>query len=122
MFTFLSKEKAIQCAKKLPDGVYISFPVATRRYISIWGKKSGPMGRVHGLIINKEKGIATVYHASIDQGRVASEPFEQYVLAPGSRLFRGYKIYQIDRQYKLNSSDINQEKIDEIMSCEQSLL
>ena len=121
-FTYLSKFKAIDCLEKAPDGVYMVFPVATPKYLAIWGKKSGPMGRVHGLIVNKEK-IPQVFHASIDWGRIMTEPFKTYVLAPGSNLFKGYKIYKIDDQYKISApQDKNKEKIQKILACERQIL
>jgi hypothetical protein len=122
VFTFLSRKKAIKCARRLDDGLYLAFPVATQRYISIWGKKSGPMGRVHGLIINKENNESTVFHASIDQGRVASEPFDKYVNASGSRLFRGYKIYRIKNIYSPKDNNIlSSENLNNILSCEKKI-
>ena len=57
------------------------------------------MGLVHGLLINKENNFSMVYHASIDRRKVASEAFSTYVRAPGSRLFKGYKIYSISSSY-----------------------
>ena len=119
-FSYLTPKRAISCMNKAPNGLYMAFPIATARYLRIWGKKSGPMGRVHGLIINKEENKAEVYHASIDWGKVKHEPFDRYVLAPGSRLFKGYKIYQIGKTFTPQGSRLTPEEL-EILMCEKEL-
>jgi hypothetical protein len=115
----MSPEKAITCAEFLDGGIYFAFPVASPRYLRIWGKRSGPMGLVHGLIINKENNLSTVYHASIDRKEVASESFSRYVRAPGSRLFKGYKIFSIAPFYNPDKEKkFTRENFNNILSCE----
>ena len=122
VFTFLTPRKAINCVDGLSDGIYLAFPVATTKYLSIWGKKSGPMGLVHGLVVNKEEGKAIVYHASIDRGKVAHEPFSKYVKAPGSALFKGYKIYELKEYYDpVKDKKFSNKDFQEILTCEASL-
>lgn len=117
-FTYLSPEKAISCMRTLPDGIYLAFPVAGNRYNAIWGKKSGPMGRVHGLFVDKQNGQSQVFHASIDRGKVANEPFEQYILSAGSGLFKGYSIFTISAKYFPTKGEISS-KGKEIINCEK---
>jgi len=119
-FSYLSKEKSLSCMKSLPDGIYMVFPVAGRRYNQIWGRKSGPMGRVHGLMVDKHKGNSQVFHASIEKGKVLSEPFERYVNGMGSRLFKGYSIFSISNTYMAKKIS-DQGKIKKILECEKNL-
>ena len=120
-FSYLSKEKTLKCSEGLEDGVYMAFPIASKDYLKIWGRKSGPMGLVHGLIINRENRKSVVYHASIDRGMVAHEPFDKYILSFGSRLFKGYKIFKISPTLKTSSDEDHIVQFSKTIACENNL-
>ena len=97
-FAYFSPNALLQCLDNLSDGVYMIFPVASRQYNEIWGKKSGPMGRVHGLILDKEVGVAQVYHASIDKNKVQRLPAQSYIESLAAVNFDGYQLYRLHSQ------------------------
>ncbi|MAA79466.1 MAG: hypothetical protein CL916_09420 [Deltaproteobacteria bacterium] len=95
-FSYFSPNALLSCAPHLPSGVYVIFPVAMNRYIEVWGKQSGPMGRVHGLIFDKEDTYSQVYHASVLEKQIQSMTLLEYVSSGAAGLFEGYQIYMLE--------------------------
>ena len=95
-FAYFSPNALLSCAPHLPSGVYVIFPVAMDRYIEVWGQKSGPMGRVHGLILDKDGDYAQVYHASVQEKEVRSMTLLKYVSSGAAGLFEGYQVYMLE--------------------------
>lgn len=119
----------LECAKSLKPNVYVIFPVATERYIKIFGKPSGPMGLVHGLILDvtPDEGAPqkVIHHASITRRAVISKNLETYITSPATKNFLGYTLWELDPNwdYKAASGappdEIN--KINELLECEKNL-
>lgn len=98
-FSYFSPNALLRCAENLHDGIYLVFPIAMDRYIEVWGQQSGPMGRVHGLILNQEEGHSQVYHASVKQQKVLSKPLLEYVSSGAAGLFQGYQVYMLSSSF-----------------------
>jgi hypothetical protein len=97
--------------------VYLVFPIAMDRYIEVWGKKSGPMGRVHGLILNQEEGNSQVYHASVKQKSVQSTPLSEYVSSGAAGLFQGYQVYMLSSSF--SAAKPKSEQHQHALDCEK---
>lgn len=118
-FSYFSPNALLSCAQQLPAGIYIIFPIAMDRYIEVWGEKSGPMGRVHGLILDKEDTHTQVYHASVQEKKVQSLTLLDYVSSGAAGLFEGYQVYMLEPTFPepQNNLDHHQETVD----CERKM-
>ena len=118
-FQYFSPNALLQCVPHIPAGVYMIFPVASIRYNEIWGKESGPMGRVHGLFLDKEGTYAQVFHASITKKKVVTTSLQKYVESLDAALFDGYQLYQISSTISPSQPFRAHE---EAISCEQRMI
>lgn len=131
---YIEPQQLDGCARRLENGVYFVFPVSSDPYIARYGKESGPMGMVHGLIMDVrnvtsgEGGVKaiTVHHASITKKRVVSRGLNEYVLGKASSLFAGYTIWGLDLgwDYKAKTEIPAEDKtrIEESLRCEDGLV
>ena len=119
-FSYFSPNALLSCASRLPDGIYVLFPIAMDEYIAVWGQRSGPMGRVHGLILNQEGGSSQVYHASIKQKRVQTLPLLDYISSASAGLFEGYQLFMLSPEFPeaKEKTTTHQQALD----CEQRIL
>lgn len=131
---YIEPQQLDGCARRLENGVYFIFPVSSDPYIARYGKESGPMGMVHGLIMDVrnmtsgEGGVKaiTVHHASITKQRVVSRGLNEYVLGKASSLFAGYTIWGLDLGWDSTASSeipaAEKTRIDELLRCEKGLV
>ena len=118
-FSYFSPNALLSCAPQLPSGIYVVFPVAMNRYIEIWGKESGPMGRVHGLILDKEDSFAHIHHASVQEEKIQSMTLLEYVSSGAAGLFEGYQIYMLEPTFPAEKHMSNHYQ--QITDCERKL-
>jgi hypothetical protein len=122
---FMSRKATLHCARHLPEGLYVAFAIAKDRYIDLHGASSGPMGRVHGLIIDlsgppgRNPSDTVVVHASTDAGRVSRVPLDEYV-GRMRGIHQGYDFYRLDPAWQPSKSPVNAE-MREILQCERTL-
>ncbi len=120
---YLSPQKSKECIQALSPGIYMIFPIAGNRYNKIWGKNSGPMGHVHGIILDIQTGRkATIYHASVSDKKVSNTSFDEYINSTNARLFLGYNIYNLEPVWGNDSSKKFEKIHKEILSCEKKLV
>src|SRR2546430_13172791 len=99
--SYLSPDDTVSVTRVLPAGYYFLFGVATAHYQKLYGKNSGPMGLVHGLIVEVRGDPKTrdvdddviVYHASTSAKRVMHEPFAKYAKKMKQKMHKGYAVY-----------------------------
>ena len=118
-FSYFSPNAVLSCVPNLPSGIYVVFPVAMDRYIEVWGKKSGPMGRVHGLILDKEDNHQRVYHASVQEKQVQSMTMLEYVSSEAAGLFEGYQIYLLVPTFPAAPTELEQHR--RTVDCERKI-
>lgn len=119
-FSYFSPNALLSCVPNIPSGIYLIFPIAMDRYIEVWGKESGPMGRVHGLILDKDGTSANVYHASIQEKKVHGMTLLEYVSSGAAGLFEGYQIYMLESNFP--PIRYNTDHYQQITDCERKAL
>ena len=91
---YLSASALSSCVVALPPGYYIAFPIASDDYLEKY-HHSGPMGRVHGLLLEVTEQATTVHHASTAYEAIVSDPLAVFLDDIGD-FFRGYDLYTFD--------------------------
>ncbi|MEC7986218.1 MAG: N-acetylmuramoyl-L-alanine amidase-like domain-containing protein [Myxococcota bacterium] len=117
---YMSPNQTHRCAKNLPDGIYLLLPIAGEQYLDIWAKDSGPMGHVHGFILDKDGVHLQIYHASLEKGKIATEMLKEYIRTDSAQLFVGYKIYALQSKFYRDPRiySYNPNNIRKIQHCE----
>ncbi len=118
--SYLSPNQTHRCTKNIPSGIYLLLPIASDAYLKIWGKESGPMGHVHGFLLDKDGTSVYLHHASLDRGKVTAVALKDYLRSESAQLFDGYKLYALQpyfyrdpQTYAYNPNDIRK-----IQHCE----
>lgn len=119
-FSYFSPNALLACTSQLPDGIYVVFPIAMDEYISVWGQQSGPMGRVHGLILNQEGGTSQVYHASVEKERIQTLPLLDYISSASAGLFQGYQVFMLSPTFPAVKEKSHAHQ--KVLDCEQRIL
>ena len=89
----LTPDRLQRCILSLPKGFYVAFAVPSKWWLSEY-YPIGKMGRVHSLIIDSTSDTVQVHHASLDYGRVKTEPLTDFVKRL-SGVFDGYSLYRL---------------------------
>ncbi len=126
---YLTPDYFLKFVKTLPPNLYVIFPVASVGYIQLFGKKAGPMGLVHGLILDvQEKNgqkTQTIHHASITRRAVISKDVEIYVTSKATKKFLGYTLWELDPDWDYKAlpgpSADEWKQINELLECEKKL-
>lgn len=112
----------------LADGVYLVYPVASDRYIAAFGQSSGPMGLVHGLLLDIDSskfGIqrAMVSHASITRKTVVTKPLAEYIHSPATQNFLGYTLWKINSEWQSQKpTGAETKEIEHLLQCEKNIM
>ncbi|MBY0472279.1 DUF1460 domain-containing protein [bacterium] len=119
----------LEVAQKLPEGYYLFFGVATTKYLERYGKESGPMGLVHGMILElfgepggRSNEQMFVYHASTSAGKVMHENLDKYVTRMTENLHAGYVLYDLNPEWDHSTPLQPSPEALEIQRCELNSL
>lgn len=124
LIQYLNPKNFLNCAADLNTGWYFLFGVPSEKYNKIFGKKSGPMALVHGMILEADlENRLWIYHASTDSGKVEKEPLQNYVDRMAYRRHIGYQIYSLDPywQPKKRLPSSVKDQVRELLACEREL-
>ena len=99
---YISKQNMESCTTALPEGFYVLFMVPNERWLERWST-IGEMGTVHSMILYRTQEGSVVYQASVDQGLVSEESWNQVSdrLSPVSQ---GYRIYALQSNWTPKTS------------------
>ncbi|MEK6579194.1 MAG: N-acetylmuramoyl-L-alanine amidase-like domain-containing protein, partial [Bdellovibrionota bacterium] len=121
VLNFVSPDAVIEVARALPEGFYFLFAVPTDHYQKIYGAKSGPLGLVHGLILEVTSKDLWIHHASTSSKKVMRQPIDQYVAEMRIKLHQGYVIYEADPTWDYTQSSAPDQETLAIQECEKNL-
>jgi hypothetical protein len=118
----------IQGAMTLPSGYYIMFAVPTDSYLNLYAKRSGPMGLVHGFLVEllgeydngRPLDKARVHHASIVAKAVLEEPLMAF-LERSRTIHLGYVLYELDPTWRYDYVSPSNEEISKLQELESQL-
>jgi hypothetical protein len=101
-FEYYDAQGIAAAARALPAGCYVMFAVPNVAYLNRYGRHSGPMGLVHGLILHlADLGAdprSTIHHASTSARRVMTQPLAHYLEA-NAAIHRGYVLCELDTHW-----------------------
>lgn len=122
-YQYLSPSRLEDCAPQLDPGFYVVFGVATQTYTEQFGKKSGPMGLVHGMFLEVNlAGDAWIHHASTSAKKIKREKLEKYIKRMRKELHKGYTIYELSTEWNPQSAARARSfEADQILACELNL-
>lgn len=121
-FSYVPREGIANClnSRLSTSGPLVVYAVPTARYLEKYGKTTGPMGLVHGLLLTRGDRGWTVHHASITSHKVEAALLEDYVKA-NSSLHKGYALYELDPNWSATSApEIPEAKA--LATCEETLV
>lgn len=121
-----SKELEV-CLDSLPDGYYFMFGAATDEFVRKYGRSSGPIGLVHGVILKLERDSGTsgkvrtvIFHASTVAQKVMEERLDRYAERMKS-LHKGYAVYELDPEWDFTRLVKADSAAQSILRCEQGI-
>jgi len=124
---YYSPDDFLKQSETLEDGVYLMYPVASDHYIELFGQTSGPMGLVHGILLdvdNSKLGAfrAMISHASITRKTVVTKPLITYIQSKATQNFLGYTLWKINPDWKGESpTDAELKEVQPLLDCEKNL-
>jgi hypothetical protein len=111
-FDYWDPSGILAAARALPSGCYVGFAVPNDAYLRRYGTRSGPMGLVHGFILQlsaprlwrKHRPLhhCTLHHASTSRRCVVSEPLAGY-LDEATVIHGGYVLCGLDPDWNPNT-------------------
>lgn len=121
-YSYLRPVDLMTCAPQLETGFYVLFGVASQKYEKQYGQKTGPMGLVHGILLEVTlSGEAHVYHASTSAGAIRKEELATYVRRMQRGLHSGYTLYEIDPSWSPPNQAVQTPESETIIACESKL-
>jgi len=121
----------VQCAQDFDSGYYFLFGVPSQGYIDKYGSKSGPMGLVHGMVLevrdplpgsaSRNSEQLLLHHGTFALAKVIVENLDSFVERMNRSLHAGYVVYTLDPSWRPSPAGPGDPHTQALQACEQTI-